>query len=359
MNKQKPHPGLERVISAQLGKSEVREITVSVFHTESGETYCAASGSHKGEAISENTLFFIASTTKLFATIIMCQLRAEGRLSFDDKMAKFLTSQDFDSLLILNGTDKTGDIDLRHLLSHTSGLPDYFEQKRMDGTNFADALLNGQDRAWSVYDVLIATRGALKPLGYSPGQTKKAFYSDTNFQLLGAVIEAVTGISLAQNVEARIAQPLQLNQTYLYSESAAKAHLPVLPMRNGTQQIHIPNTIESTRLDGGGVSNSTELLTLIRAIFDGQLFPAAYLNELQNWRPIFFPLHYGVGIMKFELPRIFSLLQEQPSLIGHSGISGAFAFHCPAKSLYIAGTVNQLANRGLPYRFMLKIAAEF
>lgn len=59
-------------------------------------------------------------------------------------------------------------------------------------------------------------------------------------------------------------------------------------------------------------------------------------------------------MLRFALPRALTGFRRLEPLVGHSGISGAFWFHDPARDLAVAGTVNQLADRRLPYRFMLK-----
>ncbi|MDO8869603.1 MAG: hypothetical protein Q7V10_02515 [Methanobacteriaceae archaeon] len=70
---------------------------------------------------------------------------------------------------------------------------------------------------------------------------------------------------------------------------------------------------------------------------------------------IFFPLQYGIGLMRFKLPRIFSPFKSVPELLGHSGLSGAFSFYCPEKDIYLTGTVNQAAYPDLSFNLMVKI----
>jgi hypothetical protein len=76
---------------------------------------------------------------------------------------------------------------------------------------------------------------------------------------------------------------------------------------------------------------------------------------MKRWRKIFFPFQYGLGLMRFQLPKIFSPFSPIPELIGHSGASSAFLFFSDIGQLYIGGTLNQLENQGRPFRLMLKI----
>ncbi len=345
-----------RVVARQHRKSGADEIAVSVFCEKTGETVHAAAGQQVGGPVDAQTPFFLASTTKLFATALVLQLRSEGLLELDEPITRYLGAATLSGLHRIGGRDFSGEITVRHLLSHTSGLPDYFEEKRRDGSRLATSLLAGTDARWSLDDVLAATRHDLAP-HFRPGEARKALYSDTNHQLLGGVIESVTDQPLAQLVKVRIADRLALTRTYLFDADTASTRPAVLPLRNSASRPAIPQAIESTRLDGGGVSSSAELLEFIRAFFDGRLFPAEDVPALFDWRAVFFPLQYGVGVMRLKLPWFFSPFAPQPELVGHSGISGAFAFWSPEKRVFLSGTVNQLANRSLPYRFMLQVLA--
>ena len=68
-----------------------------------------------------------------------------------------------------------------------------------------------------------------------------------------------------------------------------------------------------------------------------------------------FPLEYGLGLMRFKLPRIISPGFKFIELLGHSGLSGAFAFYNPDREVYLTGTVNQINNPGQSFRLMLKV----
>lgn len=300
--------------------------------------------------LSVESKYFIASTTKLYITSIILKLRAEGKLSLDDKISKYLSSDIIDGLHIFKGNDYSNEITIKQLLSHTSGLPDYFEDKKENGKSLLEELTSGNDQSWS-FDDAIRLSKKMKP-NFKPGEKGKAYYSDTNFQILGKIIETITGKSLSQVLDELILQPLALKNTYLYSNS--KDTLPAtIYFKNKT--LPIPLAMASFGPDGGIVSNSEESIIFLKAFFGGQLFPKEYLNELYQWNSVMFPLEYGVGIMRFKLPRILSPFKPLPELLGHSGLSGAFAYYCPKKDIYLTGTINQIHKPDISYKLMMKL----
>lgn len=297
---------------------------------------------------------FIASTTKLYVTALVMQLRLEGKVDLDAPAATFLGSQVMAGIHVLNGVDSSGRITVRDLLAHTSGIADYFEQKRADGSSqIKDAL--ARDFGWSFDDVLRITKQQLKPK-FAPGAPGKAFYSDTNYQLLGALIESVTGRTYEEAVQERIIGPLGLTGTYPFTPQTLDRYDHVAGMLHGKSRVSIPKAMASVRADGGMVSTARDGITFLGTFLGGGLFPVAYLAEMQQiWRRIFMPLEYGVGIMRFALPWFFSPFQRIPAMVGHSGASGAVLFHVPDLDLYVAGTVNQIANRSLSYNLMTRL----
>src|SRR5690606_36227781 len=77
--------------------------------------------------------YFIASTTKLFTTAIILKLRSEKKLSLNDKIGNYIDKSILSGLHIYKGKDYSQELTIKHLLSHTSGLPDYFQGKGTSG----------------------------------------------------------------------------------------------------------------------------------------------------------------------------------------------------------------------------------
>lgn len=326
-----------------------RLIADSVIRVERGSFEWEASHG----ALDASAPYFIASATKLYVTAVVLSLRAEGKLDLGDRMIDLLPAGSVEALHVIKGVDRTADVTVGHLLAHTSGLADYFQHRRPNGTVLMDSLLAGDDRGWNLTDVIEAAReiGALFP----PGRPGRAHYSDTNFQLLGAIIEQVTGQDLDSAYTDRVYRPLGLTATYRYSDPADRTPLP---LRHKNGPLVIPKAMASFGPDGGIVSTARESMRFVRGFFGGELFPADYLPELYRWNRIFFPLQSGVGLHRFALPRLMAGRAGPVALFGHSGLSGAFTFWDPRRDVYFAGTVNQVAKPGLSYRLMVRLAAQ-
>ncbi len=345
MDISKTQVNLQKALASAVDNKKVFGVSVGVEKGDGSLTFIGAAGN-----LDVASQYFIASTTKLYITAIIMRLRQKGKLSLDDPISRYFDNQVLENLLIYRGVDYAREIIVRQLLAHTSGLPDYFQQKRANGKSLEDELTSGQDQDWS-FEQVISEVKKMKP-AFRPGQPGKALYSDTNYQLLGRIIETVTGTKLVAALKAYIFEPLGLQRTYLYVDSADTAPAIIYFKE---KPLLIPRAMTGFGPDGGIVSTSSELLRFIQAFFRGELFPIEYFGEMKRWNRIFFPLEYGVGVARFKLPRLFSPFKAPPELLGHSGLSGAFAFYGPEKDVYLAGTVNQIDQPSLSFRLMLRL----
>lgn len=296
---------------------------------------------------------FIASTTKLFTTALIMQLRAAGKLNIDDPIGKYFNPLLLFGLHRYKGKDYSSELSIRQLLAHTSGLPDYFMDKGPSGKNFMQELINGRDQLLG-FDQIIKRTKHSAPL-FAPGTHGKAHYSDTNFQLLGKIIEVITGYTYANQCDEQIIRPLSMKSTYLYSD---ESDTTPAQMFYKSRPLIIPRAMVSAGADGGMVSTSGDMLIFIEAFFSGQLFPKEYLAEMQVWNKIFFPFRSGIGLHLFKLPWLFNPTGAVPAFIGHSGLSGALAYWSPKENIYVAGTVNQVAYPDRSFRTMIKLVLQ-
>jgi len=299
-------------------------------------------------ALSAETPYFAASVAKLFTTCLILQLCDEGRLHLDEPFRPYLSGTLTDRLSVVGGVDRTGAIQIRHLLSHTSGLPDYFESSDTKKGLCAE-VLRGADRAWSFADAMDITRrlGAR----HAPGTVRRAHYSDSNFQILGQIVETLDSEPFAVCVQRRICAPLGLAATRILAPGDTA---PFLPARRGRNILQAPLALSSFGADGGLVTTSRDSVIFLEALLSGRLFSRSSVARMEEWRPLFFPISYGLGLMRFRLPAFMTGLKPLPALIGHSGLSGAFAFATEDRRLFMAGTVNQVSRQAAPFQLMAR-----
>jgi D-alanyl-D-alanine carboxypeptidase len=294
--------------------------------------------------------FFLASATKLATSAILAQLRVEGRVGWDAPVAALLPDLDLSGLSMDGSRDRSQEMTVREILAHTAGIADYFEGRRKGRVTTFDQVTE-EDLGWSVSDAVEWTRQL------TPGTPGRGLYSDTGYQLLGALIEQLEGTTFADVVRRRIVEPLGLVGTYVFGGETSGRYDDIAPMRLGDRELRIPRAMASVQADGGMVSTLRDAMVLLEAFFDGRLVSPDVLAEMQQgWHPIFFPLEYGTGLMRFRVRRYFSPVVRVPPFVGHSGASGVVMYRCPARGLSIVGTVNQIESRSLPYQLMVRSA---
>jgi len=357
---------LQNEIDALVRKNEDLFSTVVGVATKNGDYWSAAAGiAHAGEGkeMKVDTPIFVASITKMYTAAVTMMLEERKLLSLDDPIAKYLPAALLAGLHRYKGHDYSDQLRVYHLVSQTSGLPDYFEAAPKGGKSLFDLIVSEGDTAWDLEYVVDVAKNRLSPQ-FAPepmGQAhsgKRAHYADTNYQLLGAIIESVMERPLQEVFEELAFGPLALSATYLHGHGQPLSSSPGAPatIYHGEKALYLDKAMRSFGPDGGMVSNVEDSLRFLRAIMEGDLFKdPSTLERMKNWKKIFFPMQYGLGLMRFKLPRIFSPFSPAPELVGHSGVSSAFLFYNDDAQLYIAGTLNQLENQGRPVRLMLKI----
>lgn len=130
--------------------------------------------------------YSIGSVSKQFTAAALLLLQEQGKLSMNDKVAKYLPS-----------LTRANEVTIRQLLSHTSGYQDYWPQ------DYVMPMMLKPTTAQSIMD-----RWAKIPLDFEPGA--KWQYSNTNYVIAGAIIEKVSGKRLLQFLREKIFQPLNM-----------------------------------------------------------------------------------------------------------------------------------------------------
>ena len=319
-----------------------KRIFGAVMCVESGnDSFSQAAAAGQMQADSR---YMIASVTKLYVTAVVMRLIEEGRLSLEDKISVHLPEAYWQSIHVLNGKDNSRELTVKHLISNTSGLPDYFFHKQANGRTVADDLMEGNDASWHL-DKTIGLVRNLKPK-FRPGHKGKASYSDTNYQLLGKIIELVTGQQIGEVFKEFIFSELGLKNTYAYADPSDTS--PV-PFYYKSTRLWLPEYMASVTVEGGIVSTAAEVMLFIKEFFQGRFFQKERIQDLKQWNLILPPpgmFYFGIGLEKLFTPWIASPLKPVRDVLGFWGQTGSFAFHHPETDLYFTGTTNQINGAG-------------
>jgi CubicO group peptidase (beta-lactamase class C family) len=161
-----------------------------------------------------DSAFEIASISKLFTAVLVLQLQEAGALQLEAPAAHYLPKDFMKGFLVRDGTDHSGDITVAQLLGHRSGLANFWEDPPLNraGNNvFIEAFLAESQRLWRPTEVLAMLPG-LQPDGL-PGQ--RWHYADSNYVLLGCIVEHLTQQPLHTVLRTKLLGPLAMHQTYL------------------------------------------------------------------------------------------------------------------------------------------------
>jgi D-alanyl-D-alanine carboxypeptidase len=209
---------------------------------------------------------------------VVLQLVAEDRLRLSDSIARWLPG------LVPDG----GAITLHELLQHTSGIFDY-----TNDPGFLPAVAADPDRVWRPTE-LVRIAVAHPPL-FPPGTSFA--YSNTDYILLGLVIEAATGRPLGNELQDRIFTPLGLRSTSLpyhdVTPPSPYAHGYLLHQPGASSPVDVTGVSPSIAWAAGGiVSTAGDLARFYSALLTGQLLPERLLRQMLTTAGV----GYGLGI---------------------------------------------------------------
>ncbi len=314
----------------------------AVMKAESGDgalSWISAAG-----GMESDSRYFIASVTKLYMTAIIMKYIEEGRLALEQKISDHLAEEYCRGLHLFRGVDYSADLTIYHLITNTSGIPDYFFHKQDNGRTVADELMEGKDEPWPPERTIELIR-QLKPK-FAPGTRGKAAYSDSNYQLLGKILERVAGKSIEDIFQEVIFLPLALTNSYIYSDVGDET--PV-PFYYGERKLWLPRYLASIGPEGGVVSTADEVMIFLKEFFAGRFFPKEKIEQLKRWNMIYPPpglFMFGVGLEKLWIPKILMPFNHPGEILGFWGQTGSFAFYNPGKDIYLCGTTNQINGKG-------------
>ena len=228
----------------------------------------------------------IGSITKTFVATVVLQLAAEGRLSLNDSVARWLPG------VITGHAYHPAQITIRQLLQHTSGLRDYTSKPGF----LTPRSLAKRWRPEQLVD--IAPRLGPPLHGWH--------YSNTNYILLGMIIQKVTGHSPITEIHRRILAPLGLHGT---SFPLTSQQIPAPYAHGYFGPIDVTNLVNPSVAWTAGAMISTvdDVARFYQALLTWRLLPPAQQRELLTTIPVhdtgeLFAEHYGLGIYRVQLP---------------------------------------------------------
>jgi CubicO group peptidase (beta-lactamase class C family) len=205
--------------------------------------YYKAFGSSNTEtktALKKDNIFRIASQSKAIASLAVMMLFEEGKFFLDDPISKYIPEFKNPKVMVrLNWADTTyttepakSEITIRQLLTHTSGL-DYagIGNQEFKAIYSKAGLVSGIGNHQSTIGEKMKILGGL-PLKHHPGE---AYTYGLNMDVLGYLVEVLSGMSFDQFLKTRIFQPLGMNDTYFYLPTDKHSRLVALHQsKNGT-----------------------------------------------------------------------------------------------------------------------------
>ena len=281
------------------------------------------------EPVRSTTLFAVASVTKPFVAALVLKLAEEGMLGLDDRLSRWVP-----------GFPGSRGITLRQLLNHTAGTADFVT----DGRFLAAQHRRGLAAGWTPQQLL---RYVPEPLA-RPGE--RWSYSNTNYLLLGLVIERATHSTLGRELHRRLLPRAALDRIVFQGEERPRGDVAVgyrqfnadLELEPTPNNPYVPSTTEATSAWASGnlLASAGDLARAGNGLFRDDLLSARSRQEMTQWvKAVFKPPEYGLGLGHDEL--------AGEEVWGHSGdISGFHAelWYVPRIGVTVVALVNYQAG---------------
>jgi D-alanyl-D-alanine carboxypeptidase len=295
----------------------------------------------------------IASVSKTFFAAATFIAARKKLVALDQPAAGYLPPGVMAGLCVVDGVDHSETVTVSDLLSHRSGIPDYYRVKALKPARDMESRTQA-DPGWSFDEALDIARTL--PGAFLPG-SGKSHYSFTNYQLIGRLLSEVTGGDLSSVVREYITEPLGLDDTSLLTPDTLDLFDRAEPIVYGTQRYRGARRMASLGAEGAVVSSTRDVMTFLDALSGGGLVSAKEWERMVTPLGSPFPaITYGHGVMTLSLPRVVTRFWKVPSLVGHSGATGSFMFMEPVSGVKIVGTINQIGRPLDSVRFMAQVA---
>jgi CubicO group peptidase (beta-lactamase class C family) len=284
--------------------------------------------------------FNIDSIAKMMTATIVLKLTETRELGLNHPICRYLPDSIVDGLHLYQGRSYAEEITLRHLLSHTSGIADNWAHP-----DFLSLIIADPQRRWTPEETIEFVKDKCQP-AFPPGGG--FLYSDVGYNLLGLIIENVTGRPLHEVFRTALFDPMGLDHTYRPSHEQAR---PSLPGRAPSQRFLgdkectlLPAVMTADWAGGGLISTTEDLNRFLRRFVQNHIFEEPSTKDTMFTWTESGPFHnYGLGVSRVLFDR-----SEAPQhsglgeIWGHIGSSDNFIFYWPDRNTTMVGTLNQI-----------------
>ncbi|MEZ4941966.1 MAG: serine hydrolase domain-containing protein [Saprospiraceae bacterium] len=264
------------------------------------EKYWGVADMENDRKVDAKTLFGLASGSKMFTAIAIVQLLEQGKLQLSDKLTNYFS--DFPNRAWAER------VTLKHLLSHTSGIAEYWTAEN-------EAVMF-QFSDWRQFLPLIYKEG----FRFEPGT--ESYYSNSNFMLLGAIVEKASGQDYYRYVDENILKKAgMVNSGYFdYSRDSLPLATPYVRKEGGGWLPNRQRRFKRGSPAGGCYSNATDMLKFCNALKSNKLVNSESLKLMTtDWTTgVRDAQPYGLGL-------ILETYAQELSY-GHGGTAGGVNF---------------------------------
>jgi D-alanyl-D-alanine carboxypeptidase len=317
-------PALEARVSAGAPSAMARLEMSTLDRCWAGAAGCVAHNDPR--QLRADDAFRVASVSKHVTAAVAVMLDRRGILGLDQPLGDQLDRK----LLVRWGRfPALVATTPRQLLSHTAGLPSYFDPQ------FVMRAAQDPGRRWEPVELADEALTASLPL-FEPGRGFS--YSDTGYVLVGIVIEQRTGLPLHAVYRSLVFNPAGMGSTWLEGYEPPRHPRIAHHYADGLDMASVSPTIDWA--GGGLVSTTADLSRFLSALWSGDLIDSIALQELTRWTPgASFPPGHGLRYDRYGLG-LGSIRIDTTELLGHTGYVGAFAFYEPESGATVTGTHN-------------------
>ena len=322
---------------------DVSELKVEIFSARDSFSY-------KYVAQDAKPTHFIASSTKMMASALIDILEAKGLIYKQNPIGNYLDARTQALVSGLKDDYLLTGISVDQLLRHLSGLPDYRTPKElMEAKDVESFTANSLGLDFEAM-MQIAKKRGVRDAG------RALQYSGINYQLLGKMVEHVTGLSVEAALAEHVFGPLQMTKTKLFKlNNLAEFHNHSQLLVRDKRHLG-PRRLAESDLEGGVTSTTTDTLRFMRGYFEGSLVTESDRTaSVASMKPMLPGISMGAGIMRLKFPRALTGFRRTPEFYGHIGMTSHLMFYSPKEQLHIILTANQIGKPGITVALLPKL----